>query len=260
MESLIELIDVTVRIGDAEILSHVNLKVPLGKTSFLLGPAGSGKSTLIKVMAGLVPVSEGKVLINGGNYQDMSNQEMEQFRSYAGFVFQDSALWGNQNILNNMILPIRYHAPHINLNLITQKAKNLLKKVGFSDELTARPAELSHGEQKLVGLARSLMTDPMIVFMDSPLSLVDTSSIRRIVAFLMELKAAHRTLILVNDRVEFTCEAADYVYILNEGRLAQWGSLEELVPQWPDYLEPFNNAALTHLRKRNLVMESLHEV
>lgn len=260
METLFTVEHLSIYVGEHALLKDLNLKIPLGKTSMLMGASGSGKSTLLKTMAGLVPPDEGNIRVNGRDYRDMSERESQEFRAWAGFVFQDAALWANQSILDNVAMPLFHHAPYFNRSLARQRAEELIRKLGYKERIDLRPSDLSIGEQKLIGFARAQMMDPPIYFMDGPLDMLDAAGTRRIIALLHELKKQHRTLIIAGDQNDLCCEIADFVYVLQNGKLEQWGELEDLVAAWPESLDKLEGSAWTKLEKRGFKRNIHHEV
>lgn len=253
MEILFQLQDVSLSAANISILRNISMSVPLGATSLIMGPAGGGKSSLIKILAGLNPPDAGSVTVNGRDYSHMSPQESQQFRTWTGFVFQDAALWANQSVLNNVMMPLLHHAPYYNRSLARTRAIALIRRMGYNEDVDLRPSDLSAGEQKLISFARAMIMDPMIHFMDAPLDMIDTGSIRRVINLIQELKRNHRTLIIVSDRNDLCCEVADYVYILKDGELVDWGDIASLAGRWPDCLEPLDTPAWNRLEKRGIM-------
>lgn len=250
MEALIQLREVSVRIDDTHIIDGVNLTIPMGKTLFVLGPAGSGKSTVLKTAAGLIPADEGEVLAGGKAYSRMGERELQDFRTYAGFVFQDAALWQNMTIRNNLLLPLRAHYPNLAPELAQRKVDEVIAKVGYEEGLDIRPAELSAGEQKLIGFARALMLDPMMLFLDAPLSLVDAGGAKRLMRIVMDLKKQGKTIVAVTNQLEFAFRAADRICILKQGRVWDEGNVVEIGERWPAFMEDLGPGARHALEER----------
>lgn len=234
MEALIDIQNAWVRHGDYDILRGATVSFATGESSFIIGPSGSGKSTLLKVAAGLIPVDSGDVLVGNKSWARMSDQESREFRLYGAFVFQDSALWANMSIYTNLTLALKYHFPSLTPEAVHQKVTAALAKVGYNESLNLRPADLSSGEQKLVGFARALMIDPLLLFLDSPISLVDGKNATRLVEICREFRRQRRSQIVVTNKLEFALQLADRIVIMDEGSIVDSGPVLELVERWPE--------------------------
>jgi len=234
MEALIDIQDAWVRQGDYEILKGTSVSFPTGDTSFIIGPSGCGKSTLLKVAAGLIPVDSGDVLVGNKSWGRMSDQENREFRQYAAFVFQDSALWENMSIMQNLSLSLQYHFPRLSQETVRKRVNAALAKVGYTESVSLRPSDLSSGEQKLVGFARALMMDPFLLFLDSPLSLVDGKNATRLVELCREFRRQRRSQIVVTNKLEFCLQLADRIVIMDQGRIVDSGEFFAVVERWPE--------------------------
>ena len=113
MDKLIELRDVSYRVGDLTIIDSINLSFPRGSTTIILGPSGCGKSSLLKISAGLYPNIEGKVLFKGDDVSRMNEKEYQYMQKQTGFLFQDGALWANMSLYDNLTLPVLVTDPRI---------------------------------------------------------------------------------------------------------------------------------------------------
>jgi phospholipid/cholesterol/gamma-HCH transport system ATP-binding protein len=230
---IIELRDVGVRSGDAEMLSSVSLSFYEHEAAFIMGGAGSGKSVLLKTAAGIRLPSEGDVLYKGKSLNRLSAREEAEFRRDSGFVFQDAALWANQSLYENISLPVRVHKPEWNKAEIDRAVRRAAELVGFSGGLGVRPAELSSGERRLIGLARALILDPPLVFMDNPAVNLDEAAAERVLEIMAALKERKRSIIAVSSSSDCVSRLADRVVALKEGRVMASGNYEEATA-WKD--------------------------
>jgi phospholipid/cholesterol/gamma-HCH transport system ATP-binding protein len=221
--------------GGHEALRGVSLSLDPGETLFVMGGAGSGKSILIKTAAGIALPTEGDVLYKGKPLSRLSRREMTAFRKASGFVFQDAALWSNQSIFDNLALPVRLHEPAWDAAEVERAVRRAAELVGCAQELRARPAELSSGERKLVGLARALVLDPELLFMDDPTSALDEASAARVPGIVDSLKSRGRSILIASAVSEFSSRCADSIAVLLDGRLAAIGSYAEAAA-WTDPL------------------------
>jgi ABC-type transporter Mla maintaining outer membrane lipid asymmetry ATPase subunit MlaF len=250
VEALIDLTNIHVRHGGYEVLSDVSISFPTGQTCFVIGPSGCGKSTLLKVAAGLTPPDSGEALVGNKSWMRMTDQETREFRLYASYVFQDSALWANMTIMQNLLLPLQHHFPRIAVEFHRKKVMAALDKVGYYERTDLRPAELSSGEQKMISFARALVLDPMVLFLDAPLSLVDGSNATRLVELCFESKARHKSQIIVSNKTEFCFQLADRVCVMEKGRIIRDGTLWEVVEDWPACMGRLTSGQRAILEKR----------
>lgn len=214
-------------------LDRVDFSLPEGRTTVVMGMAGSGKSSLLKTCAGLAVPDEGRVLWKGKDLAGMSRTENLAFRKRMGYCFQDAALWANQSLFDNIALPVRFHEPKLTRTQLQRTIDRAVGLVGYSGDLGARPATLSGGERRLIGLARALVLDPELLFLDDPSGGLDEESARRIHSILLQLRARRRTIMLVSANAAFTKGIADHVAVVREGRLAALGTQEEAAA-WRD--------------------------
>jgi phospholipid/cholesterol/gamma-HCH transport system ATP-binding protein len=229
-----------------EILRGVSLVLERGETLFAMGGAGSGKSFMLKAAAGIALPDEGEVLFRGKSLARLTAREEAGFRKSSGFVFQDGALWANQSLYDNLALPVRLHEPRWSKAEVERAVKRAAELVGYGDRLSARPAELSSGERKLIGLARALVLDPELLFMDDPTSILDEASAARVPDIIDELKARGRSILVASAVSEFASRCADSVAVLLGGNLAARGSYAEAAT----WTEPRVRAITGRLRAR----------
>lgn len=242
----IEMIGVRASSGTFEILSGVNIAFHDGLTSVVLGTAGSGKSTLIKTAAGLIVPDEGRVQFRGRDIFGFNRNEETAFRATSGFVFQDAALWANQTILNNVFMPLMVHKPWMSQSEMAETARLLLARLGYTEGMAFRPADLSAGEQKLVSIARAIIHEPAVVFMDDPVSNLDEEAADRVYGVIEELRAQGRTLIIGANNSELAYRFADFLGVIKGGRIVISGSYDQTVAE----AEEAMSASLSRLKAR----------
>lgn len=226
---VIELRSVTTYSGGYQILKDLSVSFAEGATTAVLGSAGSGKSALLKTAAGLMVPETGSVLFRGNSLASFSEDDERFFRSRTSFVFQDSALWANQTILNNIALPLRVHRQWMGESEIAERIREVLSRVGYDEGLALRPAELSTGEQKLVSIARALVLDPELVFLDEPASGLDEDAKERVQEVLDSLREAGKSVLLVTNDMGWVHRIADRIVIIRDGRIAAAGPYDEIV-------------------------------
>ncbi|MCL2609299.1 MAG: ATP-binding cassette domain-containing protein [Treponema sp.] len=228
MADIIELRDVYFSAQGNLLVDGVSLAFPEGQAAALVGPSGGGKSTVLKLAAGLCIPSRGEVFFRGTALGRMSRQENLAFRKEAAFVFQDSALWANQSLLQTLELPLRLHFPEMGERERKRRVMEVAGEVGYRRELGIRPAGLSMGEQKLVAFARSLVLRPDLLFLDEWTESLDEKSADRLVEIVRRMKESGSTVIFVSHDPRIVLKLADRVILVSGGRVSELLSKEEL--------------------------------
>jgi ABC-type Fe3+/spermidine/putrescine transport system ATPase subunit len=157
MSCIVELKDICYAAQNKKLCKGVSYRFEKGKTTALVGPSGCGKSTVLKLAAGLFAPDEGEVLYRGKDIFRMNRLENLEFRREAAVVFQDSALWANQNLFQILDLPLRLHFPLMTRKQRENRIEQVVAEVGYKKDLGIRPSGLSMGEQKLIAFARALI-------------------------------------------------------------------------------------------------------
>jgi phospholipid/cholesterol/gamma-HCH transport system ATP-binding protein len=246
VSTCLELRSISLSAGRTEILRDLNLALVEGQTAVVMGSAGSGKSSLLKIAAGIKIPDEGEALVQGRDLSQLSRRGELEFRRASGFMFQDGALWSNQTIFENLAFPLRLHGPKLPLDKVEAAVRRAAAAAGYSGRLDRRPAELSGGERRLVGLARALVLDPEILFLDEPTSSLDEEEAARVIDLIVDLGARGRTILIASASSDLAYRAAHRVGVLRNGRLQAWGSYDEAVA-WSD---PALRAVIGRLRAR----------
>jgi phospholipid/cholesterol/gamma-HCH transport system ATP-binding protein len=170
---LVELRDVDVRFGSGRVLRNINLKIPRGQTLVVIGESGSGKTVLLKTIIGLVRPSKGQVLFDGQDLAQLTDAELTRERLRFGFVFQNAALFDSMTVGQNVSFPIRQHTRTSEAE-INEVIHSRLAEVGLPESIIRKkPAELSGGMRKRVGLARALALKPELMLYDEPTTGLD---------------------------------------------------------------------------------------
>ncbi|MDR1972454.1 MAG: ATP-binding cassette domain-containing protein [Treponema sp.] len=219
MEAVLELKNVSFSTQGREIVHNFSWTYREGKTAALVGPSGGGKSTALKLSAGLLVPSHGEVVFRGRNIAAMNRKENLEFRREGAVVFQDSALWANQSISQILELPLQVHYPQMTARERTERIRETLITVGYRKELSIRPAMLSMGEQKLVAFARALMCQPRLLFLDEWTESLDDRSARRLIGLVQARKALGHTIIFVSHDLHIIQDLADLALVITSGEL-----------------------------------------
>ena len=181
--------------GTVEVLRDISFSFTDGTSVAITGPSGSGKSTLLHIIGTLEKPSDGQVEINNTDPFALSEPELARYRnSVIGFVFQDNHLLPQYSVLENVLVPTFAFARKPDA---TQRAHELLKRVGLAHRTSHRPGELSGGERQRVAIARALINQPRILLCDEPTGNLDTATSETIADLLFELHDAEQTMLMV---------------------------------------------------------------
>jgi len=229
MNNVIELFNISYAVGDEVIIEDVSLSFPQGSTTIIMGASGSGKSSLLKISAGLYPNIKGKLLFKGEDVGQMNEREYQIMQRQTGFLFQDGALWANMSLYDNLTLPILVTDPGISRKELDSIVNRTIAVMNFDEPLDQRPAMLSAGEQKIFSFLRSIVTDPEIFFMDEPTTFIDRSKVGLLKDKIKALKTERKTIIGITHELEFGIELADYLIILEKGRVMVHGAVADVL-------------------------------
>jgi ABC-type multidrug transport system ATPase subunit len=217
MAGILELRNVSFSAQNREIVRNVSWVYTEGAATALVGPSGGGKSTVLKLSAGLLVPSQGEVNFRGKNVSQMNRRENLEFRKEGAVVFQDSALWANQDIQQILELPLQIHFPGLSRQERIVRIREVLSTVGYRKELSIRPAMLSMGEQKLVAFARALMCRPRLLFLDEWTESLDDRSAQRLINLVRDHKAQGHTIIFVSHDLHIIRDLADMALVISDG-------------------------------------------
>ncbi|MCL2265203.1 MAG: ATP-binding cassette domain-containing protein [Treponema sp.] len=228
MESIIKLNNVTFSAQDKKIIQEISVEFKTGIATAIVGPSGGGKSTMLKVSAGLLLPSYGEVLYKGKNVALMSRAENLDFRRESAFVFQDSALWANQDLNQILELPLKIHFPKMTETERIKRIKEVTDEVGYRKELDIRPSRLSMGEQKLIGFARSLLCDPLLLYLDEWTESLDETQANRLIKIVHNKVKNGATVIFICHDMRIMSELADHVVIISNGNIVMNAAKEQI--------------------------------
>ena len=220
-DPIIRLVDVTRRHGAVTALANVSLAVSPGERVALLGKSGSGKSSLLHLLAGLDRPTSGVVEVSGRDLATMDSCALAGHRSRTvGMVFQSFHLIGSRSAAENVQMPLIFAG--VPATIRKQRANEALASVGLADRATHRPSEMSGGEAQRVAIARSLVNDPPLILADEPTGNLDCATASGIMAILLD-HATRRgaTLILVTHDEELARRHTNRVIRLRDGRIEE---------------------------------------
>ena len=227
-EPMIKIRQLKIAFGDKIVLNDLDLDVYEGETLAVIGPSGTGKSTVIKVLTGLLPPTSGSVVIDGQETSGYSEEEWDGLRRRMGVVFQYSALFDFLSVGENVAFGLRRYFK-LSEEEIQERVAQLLDLVGMPDTQKMLPSELSGGMKKRVALSRALAMEPRIVLYDEPTSGLDpvmTMTISRLIRKTQEQLGL--TSVLVTHDMESAFFAADRIAMLDKGKIVQVGTPDEI--------------------------------
>ena len=223
MANMIEIRGLNKYFGDLHVLKDIDLTVEEGEEVVIIGPAGSGKSTLIRCVDYLEEPTSGEVIIDGTPLTKKNHLEMA--RTYSSMVFQQFNLYPNMTVLGNLTLaPIKLQKK--SKEEAVEAAMVALKRVGLAHKAGEFPQNLSGGQQQRVAIARALCTKQPIILFDEPTSALDPEMVQEVLDVMIELAQENITMICVTHEMGFARQVADRVIFMDDGRILEQGSPE----------------------------------
>lgn len=215
--------------GPLKVLQGVDLDVYKGENVVVLGRSGTGKSVLIKIIAGLLPPDQGRVDVLGQEVDTISEDELRALRLKLGFSFQSSALYDSMSIRENLEFPMVRNMPKAPRTEVDKMVKETLEAVGLLDKIDRMPAELSGGQRKRIGIARTLMLKPEIMLYDEPTAGLDPVTCIEINNLINEVQERYNTsAIIITHDLSCAKATGDRIVMLYDGKVAQNGTFEEV--------------------------------
>ena len=214
--------------GQRKIFNGLNLEIPRGRVTAIMGPSGTGKTTLLRLMSGQILPDHGSILLDGKDVSKMRRTELYQMRKRVGMLFQNGALLTDISVYENVAFPLREHTM-LPERLIRHIVLTKLHAVGLRGAAGLMPAELSGGMARRVALARAISMDPEIIYYDEPFVGLDPISIGVIVRLIRRMNdALGLTSIVVSHDVDEMSSIADRSFLLSDGKVVASGSPEDM--------------------------------
>ncbi len=231
--------DVHKSFDDHPILQGVDLEMPTGKISVILGPSGEGKTVLLKHIMGFLQPDRGRVIVEGQDLSQLGEFELNQFRKKFGMLFQSAALFDSLTVSENVAFPLREHSG-LSEEKISRQVKEKLALVGLESAADRMPSELSGGMRKRVGLARAIALEPKIILYDEPTTGLDPLMTDSINSLILEThKKMGATSILISHDIESAFKVGDFLALLHEGKILAKGSPETLRKSSHPFVQKF---------------------
>jgi phospholipid/cholesterol/gamma-HCH transport system ATP-binding protein len=246
----IEFIDVHKAFGSNRVLRGLNLGIPQGQVSMILGPSGTGKSVCIKHIVGLLYPDQGDVIVAGQSIPALADDDLFELRKKFGVLFQDGALFGSLNLYDNVAFPLRQHTEK-GEEEIAEIVNRRLREVGLGDANEKMPNELSGGMRKRAGFARALVLEPDILLFDEPDSGLDPVRTALLGELILEIhrdmmeeaKAKGRehlpTFCVITHDIMSARRVADYINVLWKGRIVEAGPAEDMLNSENPFIRQF---------------------
>ncbi len=228
--------------GMLDVLRGIDLDVFRGENVVVLGRSGTGKSVLIKILVGLLTPDKGNVMVLGKEVELLKGKELNALRLKIGFSFQNSALYDSMDVRRNLEFPLRMNFKDLSQKEINHSVEEVLDAVGLSDKINQLPSDLSGGQKKRIGIARTLILKPEIMLYDEPTSGLDPITSIEINDLINNVQKKYKTssIIITHD---LTCAkfTGNRVAMLLDGKFLKTGSFDEVFTSNEERIQSFFN-------------------
>ncbi|GMV29693.1 MAG: hypothetical protein AMXMBFR59_18180 [Rhodanobacteraceae bacterium] len=238
-DALVRIRGLRTRLGAKVIFDGVDLDVPRGRVTAIMGPSGTGKTTLLRHITGQLPPDAGEIIVDGQELARLDRNGLFDLRERIGYLFQNSALLTDFSVFENVAFPLRQHA-RLPEELIRNIVLPKLQAVGLRGAADLMPSELSGGMARRVALARAIVRDPMLLIYDEPFVGLDPIALNQVLKLIRVLnRTLGLTSIVVAHELSAISRVADHIYLIAAGRIAAQGGPEELVRGETDWTRQF---------------------
>ena len=239
-EKVIEIKGLHKSFGDFHVLKGVDIDLYKGENLVVLGKSGTGKSVLIKIIVGLLPADEGEVIVLNKHFENVTYRELLELRLKVGFAFQSSALYDSMTVGENLRFPLVRNQRKLSKAEVNHDVEEYLDAVGLLDTINQMPSELSGGQRKRVGIARTLILKPEIMLYDEPTAGLDPITCLEINSLINEIQERFHTSSIVITH-DLTCAKAvgNRVAMLLDGKFERQGTFAEVFETDDERVKPF---------------------
>jgi phospholipid/cholesterol/gamma-HCH transport system ATP-binding protein len=240
MDAVIEINQLKKSFNGNEVLKGINLTVSKGENLVVLGKSGQGKSVTIQCIVGMIEPDEGTIKVLGQEVNKLDELHLKELRSHIGFLFQHAALYDSMTIRENLAFPLRRVLHIKDEEEIETRSKEVLEAVGLLDVIDKMPSDLSGGQRKRMGLARTLMVKPEIILYDEPTTGLDTITSKEISHLILDIKKKyHASSIIITHDMSCAKITADRIVIMNDGKFIAEGTYQELENSSDSFISSF---------------------
>ncbi|MDO8967568.1 ABC transporter ATP-binding protein [Algoriphagus sp.] len=234
-EKVVEIKDLRKSFGDLKVLQGVDLDLFNEEILVVLGKSGSGKSVLIKIMVGLLTQDSGSMKVFGQEIAQLKKKPLNAMRLRIGFSFQSSALYDSMTVRENMEFPLVRNEKNLSRKEIDRRIEELLDSVGLPQTINQLPSELSGGQKKRIGVARTLILNPDIMLYDEPTAGLDPITCVDINNLILDVREQYKTSSIVITH-DLTCakQTGDRMAVLLDGQFKSVGTFNEVFPNAED--------------------------
>ena len=241
--SLVSVHNLSFSRGNKKIFDDISLEFERGKITAIMGPSGTGKTTLLKLIGGQLFPERGSVTVNGQNVHRLRRSEWYNLRKRMGMLFQSGALLTDMSVYDNVAFPLREHT-HLPESMIRTLVLMKLQAVGLRGARDLMPNELSGGMARRIALARAIALDPMMIMYDEPFTGQDPISMGALVHLIKSLNTTlGLTSIIVSHDVHETAAIADYIYVISDGKIVGQGTPAEIQQSESEWVQQFMTGA-----------------
>ncbi len=228
--------------GNLDVLKGIDFKLFKGENVAVLGKSGTGKSVLIKIIVGLLKPDKGDVFVLGKQVDKLGRIELDALRLRIGFSFQSSALYDSMNVYQNLAFPLTMNVKNLSKNEIDSAVEEVLDAVSLKDKINQMPSDLSGGQRKRIGIARTLILKPEIMLYDEPTSGLDPITSAEIIELINEVQQKYNTssVIITHD---LTCakNTGNRIAMLFDGQFLKDGKFEDVFDSDDEQIKGFFN-------------------
>jgi len=241
-ELVISIRDLYKSFGDNHVLRGINLDVYKRENVVVLGRSGTGKSVLIKIICGLLKPDSGIVNVLGKNVDKLNNDELRELRLKVGFSFQNSALYDSMTVRENLAFPLVRNLRNLTQQEVSEAIESVLNDVGLSQTIDQMPSELSGGQRKRIGIARTLILHPEIMLYDEPTAGLDpitSTEINKLINLVRE--KFHTTSIIITHDLTCAKSTGDRIAMMYDGKFLKQGDFDEVFNTEDERIQNFYN-------------------
>jgi phospholipid/cholesterol/gamma-HCH transport system ATP-binding protein len=239
---LIEIRNLSFMLGNRRIFDDVSLDIPRGKVTAIMGPSGTGKTTLLRLISGQWRPERGSIKMDGVEVTKLSRRELYELRKRMGMLFQSGALLTDYNVFDNVAFPLREHSK-LPESMIRDLVLMKLEAVGLRGARDLMPEQLSGGMARRVALARAIALDPMMIMYDEPFAGQDPITMGVLARLITHLNnTLGTTSIVVSHDVAEVMTISHHVYVISEGKIVDHGSPDQLRGSSSEWVQQFLHA------------------